>query len=388
MEKDAAAGRAGALASSAGGPAVAAAAEEAAVSSAAPPSDGSYSPMAASTGSAPGSGRRSFSGSPRGAAPSAARAAPTAEPSAAGVAAVNLAVQLEDVAGGADSGLLAEAAVALRELAKRDAELAASQQVGGCCSGRWRNAKDGLALVTQRWLHRPACCVCCADPALHATSSGLRPITVGWVVQEAARLRSEVDELNDTMFSKTFKPPSAWAGGLGLLRPGAAAHGVLLLWGAAAATLLAGLLERAGGCVRCILVDTHVPLGLGKLAAPSSPAPLSPSALLSSIAEREIKYKQDKKYWEEQQKELAARVAALAAERDALRGGSGAQQLEERIQASRCCLAWNWFVWTLVCRSGSSDSAAQKTGGSAASIVVSAHHCPPLLLLSRSWRRR
>lgn len=150
VEKDAAAGRAGARASSTGGPAVAAAAEDAAVSSAAPPSDGSYSPMAASTGSAPGSGQRSLSGSPRGVAPSAAPAAPAAEPSAAGVAAVKLAVQLEDVAGGADSGLLAEAAVALRELAKRDAELAASQQ-------------------------------------------------------EAARLRSEVDELNDTMFSKTFK---------------------------------------------------------------------------------------------------------------------------------------------------------------------------------------
>lgn len=31
-------------------------------------------------------------------------------------------------------------------------------------------------------------------------------------VQENARLRAEVEELNDTMFSKTFKPPSAWAG--------------------------------------------------------------------------------------------------------------------------------------------------------------------------------
>lgn len=30
--------------------------------------------------------------------------------------------------------------------------------------------------------------------------------------QENARLRAEVEELNDTMFSKTFKPPSAWAG--------------------------------------------------------------------------------------------------------------------------------------------------------------------------------
>lgn len=59
--------------------------------------------------------------------------------------------------------------------------------------------------------------------------------------------------------------------------------------------------------------------------------------LPSCPAEREIKYKQEKKYWEEKQKELAARVAALGAERDALRGGSGAQQLEERIQVRSCC---------------------------------------------------
>ena len=130
VEKDAA-GRAGPQASSAGAPA-AAAAEEPAVSSAAAPSDGSYSPAVASTGSAPGSGRRSLVGSPRGAA---APAAPAAEPSPAAAAATRLAVQLEDVAGGADSGLLAEAAVALRELSKRDAELAATQQVGaaGAC---------------------------------------------------------------------------------------------------------------------------------------------------------------------------------------------------------------------------------------------------------------
>lgn len=127
-----------------------------------------------------------------------------------------------------------------------------------------------------------------------------------------------------------------WGCTLVLLR-----SGVVLLWGAAAA-LLAGLLERAGGCGLCILVDTHVPLGLGKPAAPSSPAPtfaVCPPFL--HCTEREIKYKQEKKYWEEQQKEMAARVTALAAERDALRGGSGAQQLEERIQASHCCLAWS-----------------------------------------------
>jgi hypothetical protein len=33
------------------------------------------------------------------------------------------------------------------------------------------------------------------------------------LTQDNARLKAEVDELNDTMFSKTFKPPSAWAGG-------------------------------------------------------------------------------------------------------------------------------------------------------------------------------
>ncbi len=129
VEKDAAAGRSAPRASSTGAPAAAAAEEAAAASSAVAASDGSYSPVAASTGSAPGSGRRSLSGSPRGAAPVAAPAAPAAEPSPAGKAAVQLAVQLEDVAGGADSGLLAEAAVALRELSKRDVELAASQQV-------------------------------------------------------------------------------------------------------------------------------------------------------------------------------------------------------------------------------------------------------------------
>ena len=49
-------------------------------------------------------------------------------------------------------------------------------------------------------------------------------------------------------------------------------------------------------------------------------------------AEREIKYKSEKKYWEEQHKEVAARVAALTAEMAAYRGTSKAQQLEERIQ--------------------------------------------------------
>lgn len=76
--------------------------------------------------------RRSVGGSPGGAA---VAAAPAAQPSAQSVVAVRLAEQLEDVAGGADSGLLAEAAVALRELSRRDAELAAKEQVGLGCVG-------------------------------------------------------------------------------------------------------------------------------------------------------------------------------------------------------------------------------------------------------------
>ena len=124
VEQGVAGGRAGARGSS---PAARAADEEAAAAAnGVPASDGSSSPAAASAGS----GRRSLSGSPRGAAAAAPPTAPAAEPSTAGAAAVRLAVQLEDVAGGADSGLLAEAAVSLRELAKRDGELAASQQAG------------------------------------------------------------------------------------------------------------------------------------------------------------------------------------------------------------------------------------------------------------------
>ena len=49
-------------------------------------------------------------------------------------------------------------------------------------------------------------------------------------------------------------------------------------------------------------------------------------------AEREIKYKTEKKYWEEQQKELAARLLALSLEMEAYRGNSKAHQMEERIQ--------------------------------------------------------
>ncbi|PSC71814.1 hypothetical protein C2E20_4927 [Micractinium conductrix] len=171
---------------------------------------GSPKPLPAAAATPPYRGGRSAAASPAGVAAAAAAAAAAAELSAQAAEATRLAEQLEDVAGGADSGLLAEAAVALRELAKRDAELVVQQQ-------------------------------------------------------ENARLRTEVDDLNDTMFNKTFKPPSAWA-------------------------------------------------------------------------EREIKYKSEKKYWEEQHKEVAARVAALTAEMAAYRGTSKAQQLEERIQELEAAL--------------------------------------------------
>lgn len=168
---------------------------------------GDSSPRATSSGGAatpprfkPGS--RSISSSPKDAKDSARGAA--AAPSAEGAAALRVAEQLEEVAGGADSGLLAQAAIALRQLGKRDAALQQQQQ-------------------------------------------------------ENARLKAEVEELNDTMFNKTFKPPSAWA-------------------------------------------------------------------------EREIKYKSEKKFWEEQQKELAERVKLLSTEMEAYRGASKTHQLEERIQ--------------------------------------------------------
>jgi hypothetical protein len=56
---------------------------------------------------------------------------------------------------------------------------------------------------------------------------------------------------------------------------------------------------------------------------------------LLRTAEREVKYKSDKKYWEEQQKVLAARLAALTVEMEAYRGAGKAQQLEERIQVQQ-----------------------------------------------------
>ncbi|KAL4420581.1 hypothetical protein ABPG75_010237 [Micractinium tetrahymenae] len=167
------------------------------------PASAGSSPRAAS-GAGAATPRRSRRGSAAGGAAAAAAVVAAAEVSAEAAEATRIAEQLEDVAGGAESGLLADAAVALRELSRRDAELVTMQQ-------------------------------------------------------ENARLRAEVEELNDTMFSKTFKPPSAWA-------------------------------------------------------------------------EREIKYKSEKKQWEEQHKELAARLAALSSEVEAYRGTSKTQQLEDRIQ--------------------------------------------------------
>lgn len=52
----------------------------------------------------------------------------------------------------------------------------------------------------------------------------------------------------------------------------------------------------------------------------------------SAWAEREVKYKQDKRRWEEGQKEAEAALAAARGELEALRGSSGAAALERRIQ--------------------------------------------------------
>lgn len=90
---------------------------------------GSPKPLPAAAATPPYRGGRSAAASPAGVAAAAAAAAAAAELSAQAAEATRLAEQLEDVAGGADSGLLAEAAVALRELAKRDAELVVQQQV-------------------------------------------------------------------------------------------------------------------------------------------------------------------------------------------------------------------------------------------------------------------
>ena len=63
---------------------------------------------------------------------------------------------------------------------------------------------------------------------------------------------------------------------------------------------------------------------------------MSCAACTACTAEREIKYKSERKFWEEQQKEVAARLAALSAELEAHRGASRAPQLEHRIQVGGC----------------------------------------------------
>lgn len=52
----------------------------------------------------------------------------------------------------------------------------------------------------------------------------------------------------------------------------------------------------------------------------------------SAWAEREVKYKQDKRSWEEQQKELADRLAVVQRDLESYRGASKAPEFEERIQ--------------------------------------------------------
>ena len=97
---------------------------------------------------------RSLSNSPKAAAAMAPAPAPAPSPQA--VEASRIAEQLEDVSGGANSGLLASAAVALRELSRRDAELVAAQQVR-----RW--AGRGLGRV--QWGHGGRSCLLASLPA-------------------------------------------------------------------------------------------------------------------------------------------------------------------------------------------------------------------------------
>lgn len=104
--------------------------------------------------------RRSPRGSAAGGAAAAAAAVAAAEVSAEAAEAMRIAEQLEDVAGGAESGLLADAAAALRELSRRDAELVVVQQVGragrkGCAGLPWR-----LCVV-----QAASCARVCAAPA-------------------------------------------------------------------------------------------------------------------------------------------------------------------------------------------------------------------------------
>lgn len=102
------------------------------------------SDSAVSAGSSPkaasSTGGEALRRSPRGPAPAsiaaAAGAVAAAEMSAEAAEATRIAEQLEDVAGGAESGLLADAAAALRELSMRDAKLVGVQQVSGAGQGQ------------------------------------------------------------------------------------------------------------------------------------------------------------------------------------------------------------------------------------------------------------
>lgn len=76
-------------------------------------------------------------------------------------------------------------------------------------------------------------------------------------------------------------------------------------------------------------------------------------------AEREIKYKSEKKQWEEQQKELATRLAALSREVEAYRGTSGAQQLEDRIQVGAVTAQ---HMFQHVCTMGNAGAEAELHG--------------------------
>lgn len=55
-------------------------------------------------------------------------------------------------------------------------------------------------------------------------------------------------------------------------------------------------------------------------------------------AEREIKYKTDKKVWEEHQKELQERITLLTIQIEGLKGSSGTHSLEARIEV------WRWPI--------------------------------------------
>lgn len=94
---------------------------------------------------------------------------------------------------------------------------------------------------------------------------------------------------------------------------------------------------------------------------PASPKPPHsiPHPSTHAQAEREIKYKSERKFWEEQHKELVARVAALTAEMEAYRGTSKAQQLEERIQVGAGWGAgWRAWAWCSLSEPGNLQGAA------------------------------